>query len=159
MDLYYRLNVIQLTVPPLRNRPQDILPLAHFFMEQFKAKFKRPVNDISAEGECALLAHDWPGNVRELRNAIQRAMILEESNCIGAVSLNLLVRDHEPTIDSHVADDNSSFLLQGPTLAGHERRLLVQSLERMSGNQTKAAKFLGITRDAMRYKMKKHELQ
>ena len=64
MDLYYRLNVIQLTVPPLRNRPQDILPLARFFMEQFKAKFKRQVDDISAEGECALLAHDWPGNVR-----------------------------------------------------------------------------------------------
>src|SRR5689334_15298764 len=83
-DLYYRLNVIQLLVPSLRERQQDILPLAHFFIDHYNIKFKRQIDGLTPEAESLLLAHDWPGNVRELRNAIERAMILEESTLIGA---------------------------------------------------------------------------
>src|SRR5579871_3192216 len=91
-DLYYRLNVIQLVVPPLRERPQDIPPMAHFFIEHYNRKFKRQVEGFSPEAESLLLAHDWPGNVRELRNAIERAMILEESSLIQPQSLPIAVR-------------------------------------------------------------------
>src|SRR5208283_3880190 len=78
-DLYYRLNVIQLVVPPLRDRQQDILPMANFFIDRYNLKFKRQIEGLAPEAEALLLAHDWPGNVRELRNAIERAMILEET--------------------------------------------------------------------------------
>ena len=157
MDLYYRLNVIQLTVPPLRNRPQDILPLARFFIEQFRAKSKRQLSGISSEAESALLAHDWPGNVRELRNAIQRAMILEEKDCIGPKSLNLPSCEEEAGYESEVPI--AAGPLMAVTLAGQERRLIVEALERTDGNQSRAARLLQVTRDAMRYKMKKHNLQ
>jgi transcriptional regulator with PAS, ATPase and Fis domain len=86
-DLYYRLNVIQLEVPALRDHPQDILPLARFFIDQYNLKFKRQIEGISPGAESLLLAHDWPGNVRELRNAVERAMILEETGNIQAANL------------------------------------------------------------------------
>jgi len=91
-DLYYRLNVIQLLVPSLRERPEDILPLTRFFVDHYNRKFKRSIEGLSQEAEDLLLAHDWPGNVRELRNAVERAMILEESNVIAAASLPIAVR-------------------------------------------------------------------
>src|SRR5579871_3881525 len=91
-DLYYRLNVIQLVVPPLRERPQDILPLARFFVQHYNEKFKQQIEGISYEAERVLLAHDWPGNVRELRNAIERAMILEDTSHIRPQSLPIAVR-------------------------------------------------------------------
>ena len=91
-DLYYRLNVIQLVVPPLRERPQDILPMARFFIEHYNGKFKRQIEGLTPEAETLLLAHDWPGNVRELRNAIERAMILEDSTRIRPGSLPIAVR-------------------------------------------------------------------
>ena len=78
-DLYFRLNVIQIVIPPLRERPEDILPLAAFFIEHYNRKFRRSIEGLSSAAGTLLLAHDWPGNVRELRNAIERAMILEES--------------------------------------------------------------------------------
>ena len=91
-DLYYRLNVIQLVVPPLRERPQDILPMARFFIEHYNAKFKRQIEGISRDAEALLLTHHWPGNVRELRNAIERAMILEDTGVIQPQSLPIAVR-------------------------------------------------------------------
>ena len=94
-DLYYRLNVIQLVVPPLRERPQDILPLAHFFIDRYNWKFKRMIEGVAPEAESLLLSHDWPGNVRELRNAIERAMILEESGFISVASLPIAIRGSE----------------------------------------------------------------
>ena len=78
-DLYFRLNVIQILIPPLRERPEDIVPLTQFFIEHYNRKFKRSIEGVSDGAAKLLLAHDWPGNVRELRNAIERAMILEES--------------------------------------------------------------------------------
>jgi PAS domain S-box-containing protein len=80
LDLYYRLNVIQIQVPPLREHREDILPLANHFVQSYNRKFNRDIEGISPEGAHALVAHDWPGNVRELRNAIERAMVLEEGH-------------------------------------------------------------------------------
>jgi two-component system response regulator AtoC len=159
-DLYYRLNVIQLVVPPLRERAQDILPLVAFFIAQYNVKFKRQIESLSPEAEALLLAHDWPGNVRELRNAIERAMILEETSLITAGSLPIAVRNSDSTVMAatagagRVGPEND-----GMSLADQERRLLVQALSKTGGNQTQAARILRITRDTLRYKMKKFNLR
>jgi PAS domain S-box-containing protein len=158
-DLYYRLNVIQLIVPPLRERPQDILPLARFFIEHYNTKFKRLIDGVTPEAESLLLAHDWPGNIRELRNAIERAMILEDTGYIRPSSLPIAVRGtefHEAMIQSA---DHAPKSGDAMSLVDQERRLLVQALEKTAGNQTQAARLLCITRDTLRYKMKKFNLR
>ena len=159
-DLYYRLNVIQLVVPPLRERQQDILPMANFFIEQYNIKFKRQIEGLSPEAEALLLAHDWPGNVRELRNAIERAMILEETAVITSASLPIAVRDAESAVMAVSAELGDEVpVSDGMSLADQERRLLVQALAKTGGNQTQAARILRITRDTLRYKMKKFNLR
>src|SRR6478672_1752314 len=95
-DLYFRLNVIQIVIPPLRDRQEDILPLAKFFIEHYNRKFRRSIEGISEASLNLLLQHDWPGNVRELRNAIERAMILEESALITPSSLPIAITRPEP---------------------------------------------------------------
>jgi two-component system response regulator AtoC len=151
-DLYYRLNVIQVAVPPLRERPQDILPLARFFVDRYNRKFKRQIDGISPEAESVLLLHDWPGNVRELRNAIERGMILEETSFIQTGSLPIAIRTPA------AASGATAPIIDGMSLPDQERRLLVQALSRCGGNQTQAARLLRITRDTLRYKVKKFNL-
>jgi PAS domain S-box-containing protein len=164
-DLYYRLNVIQLEVPTLRERHEDILPLTRFFIDYYNLKFKRQVEGISREAESLLLAHDWPGNVRELRNAIERAMILEDTAYIQASSLPIAVQGgEEPHHNFAVAAVGAESMVPvngetgGMSLTEQERRLVIQALERAGGNQTQAARLLKITRDTLRYKMKKFSL-
>jgi transcriptional regulator with PAS, ATPase and Fis domain len=159
-DLYYRLNVIQLVVPPLRERQQDILPMAQFFISQYNVKFKRQIEGLSSEAEALLLAHDWPGNVRELRNAIERAMILEETSVITPASLPIAIRSAEAAVIAEpAAIGATSAPNDGMSLADQEKRLLVQALAKTGGNQTQAARILRITRDTLRYKMKKFNLR
>ncbi len=158
-DLYYRLNVIQLIVPTLRERPQDILPLARFFIQHYNEKFKRQVEDISTEAQNLLLAHDWPGNVRELRNAIERAMILEDTSHVRPQSLPIAVRGTGSPVASMTGSAPAPFAGDHMSLVDQERRLLVQALEKTGGNQTQAARLLSITRDTLRYKMKKFNLR
>ena len=143
-DLYYRLNVIQIVIPPLRERTEDILPLARFFIEHYNRKFKRSIEGISSQAQGLLLNHDWPGNVRELRNAVERAMILEESSQLTPPSLPIAI-----------TRSDVSPAASGPD----ERMLVVQALEKTSGNQTQAARLLRVTRDTLRYKMKKFNLK
>ncbi len=158
-DLYYRLNVIQLIVPPLRERPQDILPMARFFIEHYNGKFKRQIDGLSPEAESLLLAHDWPGNVRELRNAIERSMILEDTSYIRPSSLPIAVRGTDSTFAEPGELDTAALTGDVMSLVEQERRLLVQALEKTAGNQTQAARLLRITRDTLRYKMKKFNLR
>ena len=160
-DLYFRLNVIQITIPPLRERREDIIPLAKFFIEQYNKKFKRNIEGLTPEAERLLLEHDWPGNVRELRNAIERAMILEEGQLITPESLPLSVGartgpvEPVPATPPQPAQDAAPL----PSLEEAERRLILKALERTNWNQTRAAQLLKITRDTLRYKMKKYKLQ
>ena len=158
-DLYYRLNVIQLVVPPLRERPQDILPMARFFIEHYNAKFKRQIEGLSPEAEILMLEHDWAGNVRELRNAIERAMILEDTAHIRPTSLPVAVRGAELPAAAAGAMQANTTGGDAMSLVEQERRLLVQALEKTAGNQTQAARLLRITRDTLRYKMKKFNLR
>ena len=146
-DLYFRLNVIQITIPPLRERVDDIRPLAKFFIEQYNRKFNRSVQGLSDSTTQLLLSHDWPGNVRELRNAIERGMILEESALITSSSLPTAIsRCRVPLGVPPVTDIRGEWT----SLADSERSLLARALERTSGNQTQAARLLRITRDTLR---------
>ncbi|MBX9603313.1 MAG: sigma 54-interacting transcriptional regulator [Bryobacteraceae bacterium] len=153
-DLYFRLNVIHIVIPPLRDRREDIIPLSRFFVEHYNRKFKRRIEGITPDASRVLLAHDWPGNVRELRNAVERAMILEDSPQITAASLPLSVA--QPSIAGYGAPIPAA---NGMSLYDQERRLLAEALEKTGGNQTKAAQLLEITRDTLRYKMKKFQLR
>jgi two-component system response regulator AtoC len=157
-DLYFRLNVIQILIPPLRDRAEDIVPLTKFFIEHYNRKFKRNIEGVSDAAAKLLQQHDWPGNVRELRNAIERAMILEESALITSPSLPIAISRPEGgglTAVSASMDIPSD----GLSLEDNERSLLARALEKTNGNQTQAARLLRITRDTLRYKMKKFNLR
>jgi PAS domain S-box-containing protein len=155
-DLYFRLNVIQIAIPPLRERPEDIMPLTHLYRKYYNRKFKRHIESIASEVERALIAYDWPGNVRELRNAIERAMILEESSALTLASLPVATVRAEHK--SPAALTLAQVLEAGISLEENERMLLKSALEKTGGNQTQAAHLLGITRDTLRYRMKKFSL-
>ena len=157
-DLYFRLNVIQILIPPLRERTEDIVPLTRFFIEHYNRKFKRNIEGVTDAAAKLLISHDWPGNVRELRNAIERAMILEESARITPASLPIAISRPEPGAPAVVAV-NLDVPGDGLSLEDNERSLLLRALDKTSGNQTQAARLLRITRDTLRYKMKKFNLR
>lgn len=157
-DLYFRLNVIHITIPPLRERREDVLPLARFFINHYNQKFKRHIEGLAPDAAKLLIEHDWPGNVRELRNAIERSMILEESRMITAASLPMSLNEHRMEAAA-AASIPTAIPDSGLSLAEHERALLAQALDKSNGNQTQAARLLHITRDTLRYKMKKFNLR
>jgi two-component system, NtrC family, response regulator AtoC len=132
--------------------------MARFFIAHYNTKFKRQIEGVSPEAESLLLGHDWAGNVRELRNAIERAMILEDTAYIRPASLPIVVRGADPSMAAS-AGMPASLGGDAMSLVEQERRLLVQALEKTSGNQTQAARLLRITRDTLRYKMKKFNLR
>src|SRR3990172_3076420 len=153
-DLYYRLNVIQIYIPPLRERPEDVVPLVNFFLNHYNNKFKRKIQGITPDAEKLLQRYYWPGNVRELRNAIERAMILEDTPHLRAVNLPIAVnRVAPPSVPGGLEIPDN-----GISLEQTERELIAQALAKTSGNQTHAARLLSITRDTLRYKMKKFQL-
>ena len=165
LDLYYRLNVIQLSLPALRERRDDIVPMAQHFISVYNGKFKRQVSGLSASAVHHLLDYDWPGNVRELRNVIERAMLLEETNLIESENLQLHSGEFglaEHTESESVAEAASATTTQSPvavlSLRNAELSLIQQALKQAAGNQTKAAAILGVTRDVLRYRMKKFNL-
>jgi PAS domain S-box-containing protein len=157
-DLYFRLNVIQILIPALRDRTEDIVPLTRFFIEHYNRKFKRSIDGVNEAAARLLLSHDWPGNVRELRNAIERAMILEESALILPSSLPMAIARPDPSSIA-VAPLPVEIPSEGLSLEDNERNLLARALEKTNGNQTQAARLLRITRDTLRYKMKKFNLR
>ncbi|MGD0001174.1 MAG: sigma 54-interacting transcriptional regulator [Bryobacteraceae bacterium] len=166
-DLYFRLNVIHIVIPPLRERREDIPPLANFFVQHYNKKFKRQIQGVAAETMRLLVNYDWPGNVRELRNSIERAMILEDSSYITASSLTMTLSQEAESNIAAAASAGGEPTPQFParipdeglSLEENERRLLVGALEKTGGNQTQAARLLRITRDTLRYKMKKFNLR
>jgi DNA-binding NtrC family response regulator len=162
LDLYYRLNVIQVVLPALRDRKEDVIPLAENFVRHYNTKFKRQIQGLSRAAAATLLAYDWPGNVRELRNVIERAMVLEESEWIQGSSMQLAPASSESLAEATQAlaaaapDENAPFDV---SLEEAEKGLLMKAIEKAGGNQTRAAVLLGITRDTLRYKMKKFNLR
>jgi len=157
-DLYFRLNVIQILIPPLRERTDDILALTKFFIEHYNRKFKRNIEGMSDAAVKLLISHSWPGNVRELRNAIERAMILEDSSLITPPSLPIAI-SHPDGASAGLVEPIAEIPNEGLSLEDNERGLLARALEKTNGNQTQAARLLRITRDTLRYKMKKFNLR
>ncbi len=153
-DLYYRLNVLRIEMPPLRERTGDIALLAQHFVEVFAKEFKRPVPGMAADAVRRLEAYGWPGNVRELRNLVERAVLLANDGTLDAADF--------ATLSSPVAASASegAFALpaSGVNLEDVERSLVVQALDRAGGNQTKAATLLGLHRDQIRYRIEKFGL-
>jgi transcriptional regulator with PAS, ATPase and Fis domain len=148
-DLFYRLDVISVPLPPLRERGDDVKLLARHFAERFARDFRKPVTGIDEEADRKLQAYDWPGNVRELRNAIERAVLLARSDVIGPDDLVLGSAARK--------EHNHRFILpdQGLDLHKLENDLIQQALARAGNNQTRAAKLLHLTRDALRYRLEK----
>jgi two-component system response regulator AtoC len=155
-DLFYRLNVLRVEMPPLRARTGDIALLAQHFVETFSREFKRPVRGLSHSAEAALTAYGWPGNVRELRNLVERAVLLCEGELLQPADFDSL-----HTAKAKPASANGGFALpaEGVNLEEVERSLVVQALERAGGNQTRAAAFLGMHRDQIRYRVEKFGLK
>jgi DNA-binding NtrC family response regulator len=146
-DLYYRLKVMPIYVPPLRERREDIWPLSNHFIDRYNSELRKKVRGVSPEALAVLERHDWPGNVRELRNTIERAMLLIDRDWIEPADLALPLEAHE----------RPQFQLprDGVKLEEVERQLLLQALERARGNQARAGELLGINRDQVRYRLRK----
>ncbi len=167
LDLFYRLSVILIDIPPLRERGDDVLLLAEHYIESFneKLRLRRQIEGLVPEVTAAFRRYSWPGNVRELRNVIERAMILEDEETI---TMKYLPRDvaagagggaHSPADAAATATTATGFRLpaDGLSLDDVEMSLVRQALEQSGGNQTRAAELLGISRDQLRYRLKKLE--
>lgn len=166
LDLYYRLSVIQIDLPPLRERGDDVLGLANFYIDYFNRNLRKRIRGITPEVEQIFCHYHWPGNVRELRNVIERAMILEDNDLVtpGWLPRDLireesrLSRQEElPGIPIGVTAQPSEFVIpeSGFDLEEVELSFVQQAMERSGGNQTRAAELLGISRDQLRYRLKK----
>jgi len=151
-DLYYRLNVCPVALPPLAERKDDILPLARHFVAQYNRKFNKSTRGFSPEAERLMRDYPWPGNVRELRNAVERAMIFEDAPLISAAHLPIRIQAEAGGGEGDGAGPPGR---ERPTLPEAERALVVQALEKSRGNVSDAARSLGIGRDALRYKIRK----
>jgi len=151
-DLYYRLNVVTLFVPPLRQRRDDIPILVDFFVKKFAAKNRRTVECVTPECLRYLQNYSWPGNVRELENAIERGIILMRGDQLTEKSLPLSIQKQKEK------DATSSFTIDSPaTLYEAEKMMILQTLEETRGNKSEAARRLGITRKTLQNKLQKYD--
>jgi two-component system response regulator AtoC len=153
-DLYYRLNVLRLEMPPLRVRQDDIALLAQYFVDSFSREFRRPVRGLSHAAEQVLRRYSWPGNVREMRNLVERAVLLAEGDRLEPSDFDTLHTAHAGSSAGHVFELPAG----GVNLEDVERHFVIQALERAGGNQTRAATLLGLHRDQIRYRIEKFAL-
>lgn len=160
-DLYYRLKVIPIFIPPLRERKEDIIPLAMHYIKLFNKEFKKNVKGISPEAERLLVDYPWHGNTRELKNVIERICILEDTDVIYPEHIPSEIVDYVGTAEvSPAKEEKAPFNIppEGLSLKNVEKDLITKALQMVNGNQTRAARLLGISRDALRYKMQKFGL-
>lgn len=148
-DLFYRLNVIEIKLPPLRERREDVPLLAEHFVQRISSELGRDVNGISAEALKILIAHDWPGNVRELENVIERAIVTCRNGTLEAQEFSWLQRSGAQAQTWEVPD---------VSLGELERRAIVAALERKHGNVKEASTALGIDRSTLYDKLKRYEI-
>jgi DNA-binding NtrC family response regulator len=160
IDLYYRLNVFSLHIPPLRERQEDILPLARYFLEFFSTKYNRSaIKGFSPEAEKLLLSYGWPGNVRELRNVVERIVVLESDEMVLPDHLPKEILFGKEGARTVSAGSGITLPDAGLSLDDVEKSLILQALEKTGGNKTQAAKLLGVTYDSLRYQVKKFGLE
>jgi DNA-binding NtrC family response regulator len=157
-DLYYRLNVATIYVPPLRERKEDIPFLAMNFVDEFNKTFNKQIKKISPEALDMMLNYSWPGNVRELRNTIERAVLLISGDELKPEHLNFIEKDKSI---QNIIDDEYILKIpkQGIKMDQVVRDLIIQTLEITDGNQIQAAKILGISRSKLRYRMEQLKIE
>jgi len=151
-DLYYRINVVEIHVPPLRRRKEDILPLIDYYLDYFNRVYDRKIEGISSELKQVLLDHDWPGNIRELRNVIERGVIFNSGNILGTESIPRQYRICLDQDSESTADLNNRY----DTLA---KDIIMEALQKADGKKAEAAKLLKITRKTLYNRMKKLNME
>ena len=165
-ELYYRLKVVPLYVPPLRERKEDILPLSQLFLERFSKQFKKPFRSIAASAERLLSDYPWPGNIRELRNLFERTVLLEQGDVLEAHHLKLGGRGR-PAASASIGQRVDDYLTGAVPQGGIPFEALVEELERAlivrascatKWNQSRTAELLQLKRDKLRYRMKLYDL-
>jgi transcriptional regulator with PAS, ATPase and Fis domain len=154
-DLYYRINVVQIAMPPLRARLGDLLPLAQHLIAKIVARTGTPMLGLSADAARVLLDYDWPGNVRELENCLERAVALARCEVLGVEDLPDRVRRYQPRSFT-VATNNPAEL---PTLQEMERRYILKVLEAVGDNKSAAARILGVDRRTLYRKLDAFEAE
>jgi transcriptional regulator with GAF, ATPase, and Fis domain len=159
-DLYFRLKVIPIEIPPLRDRAEDLLPLAESFIAYFNRELRKNVQGFDPATLELMKHYAWPGNVRELRNAIERAVLLTDGDRLSRLDLPSEIRSAKDRLDETSNAGSGAFSLPpaGIVLEDLERQLVVQALERARGNRTRAAQLLGLNRDQIRYRIEKFSL-
>jgi Nif-specific regulatory protein len=150
-DLYYRLNVFSIIMPPLRERKTDILLLADHFMLKYARQLGKSIRRISTPAIDMLMRYHWPGNVRELENCIERAVLLCQDQVIHSYHL-------PPTLQTAESSDTIPHLTLDDAVSAYEKELIIDALKTTNGNQTKAARLLGTTERIIGYKIKKHQI-
>jgi DNA-binding NtrC family response regulator len=153
-DLYYRLNVAYIHIPPVRERGDDVILLAEYFLNDFNSRFHKHFKGLSEKTKTLFRQHTWPGNVREIRNVVERATLLDEGDFIFSHDVQL---GHLHELQGHVGSA-AELDSNGLSLSEIEKRAIVEALSRTDGNQVQAARRLKISRDTLRYKMKKYRL-
>src|SRR6266481_2930786 len=148
-DLYYRLNVVPIDIPPLREHKEDVPDLTNLFLRKFCGESGRPVTTISPEATNLLLSHHWPGNVRELQNIIERACALAKTSRLEPGDIHLDSPRNKPSVSG------DGFLPEGMTLDQWEDDMIREALKRAGGNKSQAARLLGLSRNALRYRLSK----
>jgi two-component system NtrC family response regulator/two-component system response regulator HydG len=149
-DLYYRLNVISVTLPPLRRRKGDIPALVSHFIDKYAAGYGKDVKGLAPGTMNALLAHDWPGNVRELENAIERAVVLAKGAELTAEDLPASLRGPRPE------GRDAGGLIPGASMKQIEREAILRTLELAGGSTSEAARILGISARKIQYRLKEY---
>ena len=172
-DLYYRLNVISMELPPLRDRKEDVADLSSFFIKKYSEINKKAVKPLSDDALKALQSYDWPGNVRELEHTIERAVVLSKTNEITSKDLflhgitiagfkskpeteNIVEEKEEAKKTAEISSDESMGGTVGRTIADVEQELILKTLQDVAGNRTKAAEILGITVRTLRNKLNEY---
>ena len=150
-DLYYRLNVVTVDVPPLRQRREDIPLLADFFLKQYAEKNRRPIEGFTPRATDLLMRHDWPGNVRELENIIERAVIMARGEMITPMEFPIDLQNLDEDLKASRID-----LTPGRSLKEVEKVVILRTLEEVEGNRTHAARILGISRRTLQLKLKEY---
>jgi DNA-binding NtrC family response regulator len=148
-DLYYRLNVVAIDIPPLRDRKEDIPPLAEFFLEKFARESGKPVHGMTPQAMQTLTSFHWPGNVRELQNIIERGVTLSSGEMLDSADIRLDRPLGRPAAEVAPA------LPQGFTLEQWENEMIREALHNANGNKSQAARSLGLSRNALRYRLSK----
>lgn len=154
-DLYYRLNVVSVTMPPLRELGDDILTLSQYLLKLFNVELKKEVKGFTEEARQTLLSYSWPGNVRELSNCLERAMIFADKDMLDAPDLTILGSESHPT---QRKAHQWAIPPGGIVLEDVEQQLILSALEQSGNNKSKAARLLGLTRDTLRYRLEKYKI-